>query len=293
MSAAEPAAGPSGEAIPPRTGAGPAESRQPAAPAAEPPTVAAAVNLAPPSAPPPPRPSVGRPAPPGSQAVPPAPRARRRWLRWIRVVALVIALPVAALGIGLLVAWIVHTVRGNPTTAPGPSAPEPSISAVASAPPTTPPHRVVVPADWVIETQPPAGLTFRHPPGWIRRTALPEILRFAPVSPGSTTPGVEGIGAGIEPSVAPSQALQQFVTRAYGTQPQLQQGTITPVSGAHPGEVQEVVGYARAGVPVRVVVRAFSSGDSSVIVLARAASAEPARAAELEATVEASLQISG
>jgi hypothetical protein len=214
-------------------------------------------------------------------------------MRWIRVLALVVALPVAAAGIGLLVAWIVHTIRGNPSAGPAPSVPQPSVSAVASAPPSQAPRRVVVPADWVIETEPPAGLTFRHPPGWIRRTALPEILRFAPVSTGSTTPGVEGIGAGIEPNAGPSQALQQFVTRAYGTQPQLLRGPITSVAGAHAGELQEVIGYARGGVPVRVVVHAFSSGDSSVIVLARAASAQPARAAELEADVQASLAISG
>jgi hypothetical protein len=244
------------------------------------------------------------PTPPAAPAVSPAPSqtpsqsapSGRRWRRWVRVVALVVALPVAALGIGLLVAWIVHTVRGNPSAGPSPSAPEPSISAVVSAPPSAAPHRVVVPPDWVAETAPPAGLTFRHPPGWIRRTSLPEILRFAPVAAGSTTPGVEGIGAGIEPNAAPAQALRQFVTGAYATQPQLQRGPTTAVAGARPGELQEVVSYARAGVPVRVVVHAFSSGDSSnssVVVLARAASAEPARAAELEAAVEASLQISG
>jgi hypothetical protein len=208
----------------------------------------------------------------------------------------VIVLPVVAAGIGLLVAWIVHTVRGNPSTASGQVAPAPTTSPVTSAPPTVPstaPPRAVVPADWVAESDPPAGLTFRHPPGWIRRTALPEILRFAPVSPGSTTPGVEGIGAGIEPGAAPSQALQQFVTRAYGTQPQLQRGPVTAVASARAGELQEVVTYDRGGVPVRVVVHAFGSGSSSVIVLARAASAGPTRAAELEAGVEASLQISG
>jgi hypothetical protein len=257
MSAAEPLAAPSQDPRPPTPPAAPAVSQTP------------------------------------SQTAPSGPR----WRRWVRVVALAVALPVAALGTGLLVAWIVHTVRGNPSAGPAPSAPEPSISAVVSAPPSAAPHRVVVPPDWAAETEPPAGLTFRHPPGWIRRTALPEILRFAPVAAGSTTPGVEGIGAGIEPNATAAQALRQFVTRAYATQPQLQRGPTTAVAGAHPGELQEVVSYARAGVPVRVVVHAFSSGDSSsnssVVVLARAASAEPARAAELEAAVEASLQITG
>jgi hypothetical protein len=152
---------------------------------------------------------------------------------------------------------------------------------------------VTVPADWVSESDPPAGLTFRHPPGWIRRTALPEILRFAPASTGSTTPGIEGIGAGIEPTADPAAAIQQFVSRAYGGQPQVHDGTVTAVAGSHPGERQEVVTYVRGGVPVRVVVHAYTSGGKSVIVLARAAGAQPARAAELEAAIEASVQLTG
>jgi hypothetical protein len=211
------------------------------------------------------------------------------------VIALVIAFPLVALGIGLLVAWIVHTARGNPTTSAPPSVPEPSASAVASTPPSAKPSAApaAVPADWIAETDPPAGVTFRHPPGWIRRTSLPEILRFAPASAGSTTPGVEGVGAGIEPGVVPTQALEQFVTRAYGTQPQLAKGAVTPVVSGRTGELQEVVTYARGGVPVRVVVHAFPSGGGSVVVLARAASEPLTRAAELEASVEASLQITG
>ncbi len=209
------------------------------------------------------------------------------------MLAFVVALPIAALGIGLLIAWIEHQIRGNPAAAPAPPAPLPSVSAAASAPASARPHRVVVPADWVVESEPPAGVTFRHPPGWVRRTQLPEILRFAPVSVGSTTPGVEGIGAGIGSIADPSQALQEFVRRAYGGEPQLQTGPVTAVAGSHPGERQEVVSYSRAGVPVRVVVHAFSSAGRSVIVLGRAASAEPSRAAELEAIVEASLQLTG
>ncbi len=231
----------------------------------------------------------------------PAPKRRRRparrWLRWVRFVALVIVLPVAALGIGLLIAWIVHQIRGNPKAAAPPAAPQPSISALRSTPAAATPKPVVVPADWIAESQPPAGLTFRHPPGWIRRTALPEILRFAPVSAGSTTPGIEGIGAGIEPVASPAQAIEQFAARAYGTQPEVQNGPITAVAGAHRGEQQEIVTYSRGGVPVRVVVRSFaetgSSSGHSVIVLARAATADGARAAELEAAVEASLTLTG
>lgn len=115
-------------------------------------------------------------------------RQGRRWLRWLRVVALVILLPVAAAGIGLLIAWIVHEVRGNPTAAPAATHPVPSASATKTTPPSPTPAPVVVPADWVAETDPPTGVTYRHPPGWIRRTALPEILRFAPASAGSQTP---------------------------------------------------------------------------------------------------------
>ncbi len=236
-----------------------------------------------------------RPSPKPARRRPPRPR----WLSWLRVIALVILLPLAAFAIGLLIAWIVHQSRGNPTAAQPPAGPQPSISA-ASTPAPTPsatPKPAVVPADWIAESDPPAGVTFRHPPGWIRRTALPEILRFAPASAGSTTPGIEGVGAGIEATEQPSQALQRFVARAYGGEPQLQGGPITSVSGAHPGEQQQVVTYVRGGVPVRVVVHAFaatgSSSGHSVIVLARAASAQPSRAAELEAAVEASLQLTG
>jgi hypothetical protein len=220
-------------------------------------------------------------------------RKGRRRLRWLRIVVLVIALPVAAAGIGLLIAWIVHAIRGNPTTAPAATKPAPSTSASTAPSPSPAAPRVVVPADWVAESDPPAGITYRHPAGWIRRTALPEILRFAPVATGSTTPGIEGIGAGIEATADPSQALQQFVTRAYAGQPQVQNGPITAVAGGHPGEKQEVVTYTRSGVPVQVVVHAFASSGRSVVVLARAASAQPARAAQLEAIVGASLQITG
>jgi hypothetical protein len=244
-------------------------------------------------------PTVPASVPPSRSVVPPPvqrPQRRRpgrRWLRVLRAVALVIALPAAALGIGLLVAWIVHQIRGNPTAAAPPAGPQPSISPVATTPPPPTPAPVTAPADWVVESDPPSGLAFRHPPGWIRRTALPEILRFAPVSAGSTTPGIEGIGAGIEPDADPSQALQQFVTRAYGGQPQVQNGAISAVAGAHPGEQQEVVSYVRGGVPVSVVVHSWASGGRSVVVLARAASAEPARAGELEAQAEASVQLTG
>ncbi len=224
-------------------------------------------------------------------------RRRPRWQSWLRVVALVILLPIVAFAIGMLIAWIADQIRGNPTAARPPASPQPSSSAVRTPPPSATPKPVVVPADWVVESDPPAGVTFRHPPGWVRRTELPEILRFAPASAGSTAPGVEGIGAGLEATADPSRALQQFVARAYGGQPQVQDGPITAVSGAHPGEQQQVVTYLRGGVPVRVVVHAFvatgASSGHSVIVLARAASAQPSRAAELEAAVEASLQLTG
>lgn len=240
---------------------------------------------------------VSRPAP----ANRPGPRDRpaengrkgRRWLRWLRIVALVIVLPVVAGCIGLLIAWIVHEIRGNPSTTPAVTRPLPSASAVKTPAPSPAAPRIVVPADWVAESDPPAGVTFRHPAGWIRRTALPEILRFAPVSVGSTTPGIEGIGAGIESTADPSQALQQFVARAYAGQPQVQDGPITAVTGGRPGEKQQVVTYTRSGVPVQVVVHAFASNGRSVVVLARAESAQPGRAAQLEAIVEASLQITG
>ena len=208
-----------------------------------------------------------------------------------------IALPVAALGIGLLIAWIVHrsgALRppGWPRPPPSPSHPGGRVGAAVrgrrtgwSSPPTGSSRPSL-----------PPGLTFRHPPGWIRRTALPEILRFAPASAGSTTPGVEGVGAGIEPNADPSQALPQFVTRAYGTSRSWSVGRSPPVAGAHPGEQQQVVTLRqgrRAGSRGRARLQPRRQQRDSVIVLARAASAQPARAAQLEAAVEASLQLSG
>ena len=73
----------------------------------------------------------------------------------------------------------------------------------------------------------------------------------------------------------------------------MQNGPITAVAGAHPGEKQQVVTYTRSGVPVQVVVHSFASNGRSVVVLARAESAQPGRAAQLEAIVEASLQLTG
>jgi hypothetical protein len=238
-----------------------------------------------------------RPAP-AADVVPPG-SPRRRWVRVLRLVALVIALPIVAFAMGLLVAWIVHLTRGSdtgsragsPVTGQSPSlAPTRSASASASS------QAVAVPADWVTEITPPAGLTFRHPPGWVRRTSLPEVLRFAPVVPGSTAPGIEGVGAGLETTADPAQAVRDFATRAYGGQPGF---AATPASavaaaeaGRHPGEQEVVVTYRRSGVDVRVVVHGFRSGTRTVLVLGRAAREQRARAAQLEAFVEASLRIS-
>ena len=118
-------------------------------------------------------------------------------------------------------------------------------------------------------------------------------MRFAPASTGSTNPGIEGVGAGLEATTSPQTALGQFVDRAYGGEPQVQKGAVTPVAGGHPGEQQEVVSYVRSGVPVSVVAHAYVSGDHTVVAFARAASATPNRGAELEALVEASVQLTG
>ena len=119
------------------------------------------------------------------------------------------------------------------------------------------------------------------------------MLRFAPVSPGSTTPGIEGIGAGIEPNADPSQALQQFVTRAYGGQPQVQDGPITAIT-APVGEQQEVVSYLRSRIAVRVVVHFMGVGRTQRD-RARAGSERAASRAsrDFEAQVESSVQLSG
>jgi hypothetical protein len=237
--------------------------------------------------------------PPGPSARP-AKRPTRRWLHWLKIVVVVIALPIIALLIGLLIAWIVHLIRGNPATHPAvtvnPPVASPAPRASASSPPApkkAPP--VVVPSDWVVESLPPVGLTFSHPPDWLRRTSSPEVLRFEPAAAGSTAPGIEGVGAGIEAAANPAQAIAEFGTRNYGTQPGFAATAVTPVAastfGAHPGEQQGIVTYLRSGVEVRVVIHSFRSGTSTVLVMGRSAAAEPALAAQLEAFVEASIKV--
>jgi hypothetical protein len=230
-------------------------------------------------------------AAPTAPAVP-ATRRPRRWWRVLRVILLVIALPLIALGIGLLIAYIVGQFRGNPNAR---VAPLPSASAAPAASPSpsvTPSAQVVVPADWITEVSPPTGLTYRHPPGWIRRTESPEVFRFAPVSTDSQTPGVEGVGAGFETASDPTLAVQGFAARAYGSQPGFVGGAVTAVSGLHAGEKQELVTYYRSGVSVRVVLRSFRSQGHTVLVVGRSLNTQPARAAQLASQVEASLQFS-
>lgn len=234
--------------------------------------------------------------PPASHQPPPrAGRPTRRWLHWLRIAAIVVILPVIALLIGLLIAWIVHLIRGNPA----PHRAVVVIPPVASVAPTTAapkkPAPVVVPSDWVVEDVPPVGLTFSHPPDWVRRTSTPEVLRFAPATPGSTAPGIEGVGAGIETAANPAQAVTDFATRVYGTQPGYVSTPVAPVaattSGAHPGEQAAVITYLRSGVQVRVVIHSYRSGTQTVLAMGRSANAQAARAAQLEAFVEASIKV--
>ncbi len=259
-------------------------------------------------------PAAGSPAAPGTDGGPEtgeAPRKRgNRFLRVLKIIAVVIALPVLALLIGLLVAWIVHVIRGGDdartgtaTTSPTPSAsatPTTGPSASTSAGPSTPAPTVTVPAGWVTEAQPPAGVTYRYPDGWIRRTSGTAVFRFAPVSAGSTAPGVEGVGVQLAPAgTTPDAAIRQLVGSNYGGQPgytaSAPAAVPAPTPGKHDGELRSVVGYTRSGVPVRVVVDAYPvttpSGTRTVVVLGRAASATPERAAQLEAYVEASLKV--
>jgi hypothetical protein len=227
----------------------------------------------------------------------------RRWLRVLKVIGLVIALPILALLIGLLIAWIVHLIRGNPPVHTGQTpATQPSASSTApTTSPTTAPQAVTVPADWVTEDQPPQGITYRHPAGWVRRTSGTAVLRFAPVAPGSLTPGIEGVGAQLAPAgTTPEAAIRAFVSSNYGGQPGYAAAAPAAVKastpGAHPGELRSVVTYTRSGVPVRVVVDAYSvttpSGARTVLVLGRSAASTPARAATLESFIEASLKVS-
>jgi hypothetical protein len=264
----------------------------------EPATVHASPAVTPPAAAPAPEPSPAPRVQPVSSVAAPAAAAKRglpRWIRVLRGVALVIALPAAALGIGLLIAWIVHTVRGSstPSRPTSPTVSSPAASPRASASAARPRVVVVVPADWIAESDPPPGLTYSHPPGWIRRTSSPEVLRLAPASPGSTAPGIQGVGAGFELAADPAQAIRDFGGRVYGSQPGFTAGAVTPVAGAHLGEQQGVLTYLRSGVDVRVVLHSFRSGTRTVLLLGRSANAQPAIAAQLEAQVEASLKVAG
>lgn len=241
---------------------------------------------------PPPRPEASpQPAPVRQFRRPPR---RPRWVTALRVIALVIALPVAAVAIGLLIAWIVHEIRGggsstgaaNPTASASPSpASSPAPTAKASRPAV-----VIVPTDWVPESAPPEGLAYRHPPGWLRRLSTPEVLRLEPAAPGSTAPGIEGVGAGTEAASSPADALTAFASRTYGAQPGYVAG-VPSAAGSRAGERQVVFTYRRVGVDVRVVARSFRVGGRTVLVIGRAATASGSRAAQLEALVEASLQL--
>jgi hypothetical protein len=222
-------------------------------------------------------------------------RARpRRRLRVLRAAALVVVLPLAALGVGLLAAWIVHAIRGTstPSRPSAPPASAPAASPRASAIPARP-RVVVVPADWIAEVAPPAGLTYSHPPGWIRRTSAPEVLRLEPATPGSTAPGIPGVGAGFEAAVDPAQAIRDFGSRVYGGQPGFIAAPVTSVAVSHPGEQQGIVTYLRSGVDVRVVIHSFRSGTRTVLLLGRSANAQPALAGRLESALEASLKVAG
>ena len=134
--------------------------------------------------------------------------------------------PSPLLGIGLLVAWIVHQIRGNPTTAPAATAPgrrRPRPSRRRRR------HRrrpgVVVPADWVAESEPPAGLTFRHPAGLDPpHGAAGDPAVRARSRPARRPRASKESAPASRPTADPSQALQQFVARAYGGQPQVQNG---------------------------------------------------------------------
>jgi hypothetical protein len=231
--------------------------------------------------------------------VPPAagsPRRPRRWWRVLRAVLLVILLPVIALGIGLLIAYIAHLVRhsgsSSALTTPAPSASSSPSPSPSQSPSASPSPRVAVPADWITEVSPPAGLSYRHPAGWIRRTSSPEVFRFEPASIGSQNPGVEGVGAGFEASTDPANALRTVAARAYSSQPRFVGGAVSPVAGQHPEEQQQIVTYNRSGVAVRVVLHSFRSQGHTVVVIGRSLNSQPARAALLEAQVEASLTFS-
>ena len=114
-----------------------------------------------------------------------------------------------------------------------------------------------------------------------------------PATPGSTVPGIQGVGAGFETATEPAQAIRDFGSRVYGAQPGFTAGPVTPVAGLHPGEQRGVLTYLRSGVDVRVVLHSFRSGTRTVLLLGRSANAQPALAAQLEAELEASLKIAG
>jgi hypothetical protein len=247
------------------------------------------------------------------QAEAPKRSTGRRILRVLKVIAIVIALPVLALLIGLLIAWIVHVIRGGdeartgtsggstavPSLTPSSTAPSAAASSGTPSAPASGPASITVPSDWVAESEPPAGVTFSHPNGWIRRTSGTAIFRFAPVSATSTAPGIEGVGVQVAAAgVTPDAAIRQFVGSNYGSQPGYTAAAPTAVPantpGKHDDEVRSIVRYTRSGVAVVVVVDAYTistpGGNRTVVVLGRSANANPTRAAQLEAITSASLK---
>ncbi len=193
-----------------------------------------------------PRPRRGPASPGRHPARRPAPHDRR-WLRWLRVVALVIVLPVVALGIGLLVAWIVHQVRGNPRCRGATrSAPQPSASAARLAPPSSATaHASSVPADWVAEVRPaggpdvppPAGLDPAHRAA--RRSCASHRLRR--VDDPRRRGRRRGHRAERRLRLRPCSSSSR---RAYGEPAAVAAAAPSrPWPGAHPGELQEVVTY--------------------------------------------------
>ena len=129
---------------------------------------------------------------------------------------------------------------------------------------------------------------------------MPLSSASPPVAAGSTSPGVEGIGAQLTAAgLTPDTAIKQFVSTNYGGQPAYTATAPAAVPadmpGRHDSELRSIVRYTRSGVPVRVVVDAYPvttpTGTRTVLVLGRAANATPERAVQLEAALEASLTV--
>lgn len=207
-----------------------------------------------------------------------APRPPRRGrVRGILLRLLVgLGLAVLALGLGLLVAYVVSLVRGqagraatsgaSPSTGAGPAPP--------GRPAPAPSVAELVPSDWTRVRVSSLGLTVRHPPAWTRYP-LQKVTVWGPTTQTGGR-GVDEVGVGLlAPAPAPA-ALDAFARSFFAGQPGLQIAAATGTAR----RADLSLTYRRTDVPVRVVLHG-ERGDRGVLLTLARAAASPENGAAL------------